>query len=139
MHVSGFPQDDLGESPDDRATAKRETHDMESKRSVRDDVLTSLVAFFTGLVAGAVTAFPVGWLTFVLVENDCSDEYFCGLGALIAAGIVGLVAGLIVFTVAASMSLRKNCPVGERLAAGLLTFLGVPIVITLLFAVAGMG
>lgn len=111
---------------------------MESKRPFRDDLLTSLVAFGTGLVAGLAVSFPVGWLTFVLVETDCSGEWLCGLGALIWAALVGCVCGVVAFAVAATKTLFKQCPTGERLRAGLLTFLGVPLFLVLLFSTAGL-
>lgn len=112
---------------------------METKRSFRDDVLTSAIAFGTGSVIGVPVAWLGGTLMYLIAENSCSGQYMCGLGAFIWAVLAGVVVGTLIFAVVATSSLRKRCPAGGRLRPGLLTFLGAPLLLAGLFALAGLG
>ena len=111
---------------------------METPPSFRDDFIASLLAFGTGAAAGL----PLGWLSgvvsYVTFESDCGGEAMCGLGAAVWGALIGLVVGALAFAAAASWSIHKHVGAGRRLRAGVLTFIVVPIGLTMLLSLGGL-
>lgn len=79
-----------------------------------DKIQAAVLSFFGAGAAAVVTAVSTGYVTYLLVERDCSGEYMCGLGAFVIAAVLAAGLALMVFIVAAVLLLQRALPVGER-------------------------